>query len=235
MTDLDEFKDLGPPGTDPPPYRPPPEPPKSPTDDGWKLSKKNGKLYFNPTPGTRGARVIYREGNETIAEAIARDQRDQEQALRDKRPRVRKRKMPEPPRGADLKELEQTLAEALKAPAMMCASFGDEWAAEHFTKSGPYLARNLVLASEHNPWLRRKLEEAATGEDAMMMVVSLVGVGGAVIAYLVPPLIYFFNLPAPRKTRELFGIPDRRHQEPPPYAADQPPASPPPPEFADAA
>lgn len=224
--DADEIiEDIGIPGTEPPPFEPPPPPAVDPLEQGWKLSKKNGKLYYNPRPGVRGARVIYREGGETIAEAIARDQREQEQALRDKRPKPHKTpKMPEPPRGVDLKELEHTLAEALKAPAMLCAGFGDEWAAEHFTKSGPYLARNLILASEHNPWLRRKLEEAATGEDAMMMVVSLVGVGGALFAYVVPPVIYWFNLPTPRKTRELFGIPDRKDRQPPPYAANFEPA-----------
>ena len=108
---------------------------------------------------------------------------------------------------------------------MPCAMFGDEWAAEHFTNSGPYLARNLILASEHNPWLRKKLEEASTGQDAMMMMISLVGVAGALFAYAVPPVIWWFNLPAPRKTREMFGIPDRREPTPPPpYAADQPPS-----------
>jgi hypothetical protein len=228
MADLDRtIEDVGPPDSEPPPFEPPPPIQGNPLEDGWKLSKNNGRLYYNPTPKTRGARVIYRQGAESIAEAIARDQREQQETQRDKRPRSHKRpKMPDAPRGADLKALEETLSEALKAPAMVCASFGDEWAAEHFTKSGPYLARNLILASEHNPWLRRKLEEAATGEDAMMMVVSLVSVGGAAFLYVVPPLIYFFNLPAPRKTYEMFGIPDRKHRQPPPYASDQSPESP---------
>jgi len=215
------IEDVGPPGSEPA-VEPPP--PVDPLEQGWKLSENNGKLYYNPTPGKRGSKVIYRQGGETIAEAIARDQRERaEKVERDRRPRLKKTpKMPAAPRGVDLKELEQTLSEALKAPAMLCASFGEEWGAEHFTRSGPYLARNLVLASEHNPWLRRKLEEAATGEDAMMMVVSLVGVGGALFAYAVPPLVYFFNLPTPAKTRELFGIPDKRTR-PADYAADHGP------------
>lgn len=208
------------------PAEPPPvaEPEPEPDPREWKVSKQ-GRQFYNPTPGVRGARVIYRRGPETIAEAIARDQREQEEKARDKRPKRKPKapRMPDAPRGVDLKELEQTLAEALKAPAMICATFGDEWAAEHFTKSGPYLARNLILASEHNPWLRRKLEEAATGQDAMMMVVSLVGVGGALFAYVIPPVVYWFNLPAPAKTRELFGIPPRKGEQPPTYAADHPP------------
>src|SRR5215831_1279751 len=219
MDPEDIIQDIGPPGRDPTIVGPPP----SADGDIWQVSKQ-GRQYHNPTPGKRGARVVYRRGDETIAQAIARDQQELAEAARDKRPQKKKTpKMPDAPRGVDLKELESTIAEALKAPAMVCASFGDEWGAEHFAKSGPYLARNLILASEHNPWLRRKLEEAATGQDAMMMVVSLVGVGGALFAYVIPPVVYWFNLPAPAKTRELFGIPPRKGEQPAAYAADHPP------------
>ena len=206
---------------------PPPPPPAAngqPPPEEWKRTKDGKQEYIGRKGGRSG--IIYRQGDETIAQARARDS----QPTKDKRPQRKSKRpsMPDPPRQVDLKELEVTLAEALKAPAMVCATFGDEWAAEHFTASGPYLARNLILASEHNPWLRKKLEEAATGQDAMMMVVSLVGVGGALFTYVIPPVIYWFNLPAPRKTRELFGIPDRRE---PVYAADQPPPSPEPAAF----
>ena len=192
----------------------PAEPAPTPPTEEWSVTK-DGRQYVGRRDGRSG--IIYRQGNETIAEARERDS-----TPRDKRPRRKPKtpKMPASPRKVDLKELEQTLAEALKAPAMLCATFGDEWGAEHFQRAGPYLARNLILASEHNPWLRTKLEETATGQDAMMMVVSLIGVGGALFVYAVPPLIYFLNLPAPRKTRELFGIPDRR-EHPAQYAADQ--------------
>jgi hypothetical protein len=186
--------------------------------DEWKTDSR-GRMY---TPRREGKGIVYRQGEETIAQALERDAtgpRDQRPRPKSKRP-----KMPEAPRKVDLKELERTLAEALKAPAMMCATFGDEWAANHFTMSGPYLARNLVMASEHNPWLRRKLEEAATGQDAMMLVVSMVGVGGALFTYLIPPIIHWFNLPVPEKAREMFGIPPRREQEPP-YAASTPSAA----------
>ena len=228
MDPEDIIQDIGPPGRDPTIVGPPP----SADGDEWRVAR-NGRQFYNPTPGKRGARVIYRRGDETIAQAIARDQQELAEAARDKRPQKKKTpKMPDAPRGVDLKELESTIAEALKAPAMVCASFGDEWGAEHFAKSGPYLARNLILASEHNPWLRKKLEEAATGEDAMMMVVSLVGVGGALFAYVVPPVIYYFNLPAPKKTREMFGIPDRK-QPPPTYAAGQSAETAPPPQWAE--
>jgi hypothetical protein len=194
-----------------------PPPPAEPAGNGkpepepWNLSK-DGREYVG-RKGRQG--IIYRQGTETVQQA-----RDRDATPRDQRPKRKSKapKLPDAPRTVDLKELEATVAEALKAPALLCASFGDEWAAEHFTVSGPYLARNLILASQHNPWLRKKLEEAATGQDAMMMVVSLVGVGGALFSYIIPPVIYWFNLPAPAKTRELFGIPDRREREPA-YAA----------------
>jgi hypothetical protein len=183
--------------------------------DVWQLSK-NGREYTS-RPDKRG--VIYRQDGETIAEALDRD-RQLESMKKPQRGKAKRPPMPEAPRQLDLKELEATLAEALKAPAVMCASFGDEWAADHFTMTGPYLARNLILASDHNPWLRRKLEEAASGEDAMMKVVSLVGVGGALFMYVVPPAIYWFNLPVPTSARRRFGIPDGRHgARAPDYAA----------------
>jgi hypothetical protein len=212
VADLDG--DLGaPPGPDPP------QPPNPPPDE-WRTSS-DGRVYVPRTDGVPG--IIYRfDTDETVAQA-----RERMKLPRDQRPKPKQRKPRTPkltdekPKQADLKALEATLAEALKAPAMVCAMVGDEWSATHFTNAGPYLARNLVLASEHNPWLRRKLEEAATGEDAMMLVVSLVGVAGAVISYTLPPIVYWLNLPVAPKVREMFGIPDRKHPpRPPEYTAD---------------
>lgn len=201
MIDPDGVEPITPPAPEPEPER------------VWKVDRTDREYIQKP----EGRGVIYRHGTETVAEALARDQlpRDQRPRRKPKRP-----KMPDAPRKIDLKELELTLAEALKAPAVMCASFGDEWAAEHFTTTGPYLARNLILASEHNPWLRRKLEESATGQDAMMKLVSLVGVGGALVSYTVPVIIYWANLPVPERTRIMFGIPPRKEQAPAYAAAD---------------
>lgn len=176
----------------------------------WQTDKR-GKEYI-PKPQGRG--MIYRLDDETVDQALERDRMP-----KDSRPRRKPKapKMPDPSKKPDLKELELTLAEALKAPAMPCAMFGDTWAAEHFTVSGPYLARNLILAADHNPWLKMKLEEAATGQDAMMKMVSLVGVGGALFGYAIPPIIYWLNIPVPDRTRQMFGIPARR-ERPPEYA-----------------
>lgn len=204
--DLPPLEDVGPPPAD-----------QTPPAEVWKIDRQ-GREYAPRKDGRSGN--VFRQGEESIAQARERDTTAAQGAGGDKRPKRKPKrpKMPDAPRKVDLKELEATIAEALKAPAMPAAMFGDEWAANHFTMSGPYLARNLVLASEHNPWLRMKLEQAATGGDAMMKMVSLVGVGGALFGYAIPPIVYWFNLPVPAKTREMFGIPPRREREPE-YAA----------------
>lgn len=183
----------------------PPAPAGPAVEPGWKRTA-DGKREYTTREGKRG--VIYRKEGETVAEAVARDQeqpKDQKPRRKPKTPRK-----PAPPKAADLKELEAILAEAFASPAMICAGFGDEWAANHFTNQGPYLARNLIRASEHNPWLRRKLEDAASGGDTAMKLISLVGVGGALFGYAAPVIIYWFNLPVPDKAREMFGIPEAR-------------------------
>jgi hypothetical protein len=211
-TPADPAADLG------EPVAPPPAPGDS--DIGWKTDAQ-GRQYTSGGAGSGLKGPIYRQAGETVEQARERRARDA-QRPRDQRPRkTRRPAMPDGPKKPDLKELERVIAEALKAPAMICATFGDEWAAEHFTVSGPYLARNLIVASEHNPWLRRKLEEAAVGQDAMMIVVSLVGVGGALFAYAIPPIIYWFDLPVSDRARGMFGIPARRR---PAYAATTTPA-----------
>lgn len=194
------------PVTDPQPLEPPPfvstEPPAE-----WQVDAV-GREFVRKLEG-RG--MLYRRGGETVEEAYARAA---DGAAPGAKRRTRTPNLPKGPKKVDLRALELTLAEALKTPAMMAASFGDEWGADHFTRAGPYLARNLVLASEHNPWLRSKLEEASTGQDAMMKMVSLIGVGGAAITYVIPPVIYYLNLPVPEKTRAMFGVPPRKEHAP---------------------
>lgn len=213
--------DLLDPEADLEPVVPPPATNGATAGDVWRIDKQ-GREYIPRPAGKSG--IIYRQGDETIDQGRERDAKP-----KDERPRRRTKrpKMPPAPSKIDLKELEKALTEALKSPAIVCSMYGDEWAADHFTNSGPYLARNLIMASEHNPWLRRKLEDAATGQDAAMKLISLVGVGGALAAYAIPPVVYFLNLPAPDKMRRMWGIPDRR--EPVNAPAASPPA------FADAA
>lgn len=191
--------------------KPPPAPaPPPPADGAWRVDSA-GREYI-PKPQGRG--MIYREEGESVKQALDRDARP-----RDKRPRRSKRpKMPEATRKVDLKELEHELADAFRAPAAICGMVGDSWGAQHFEMAGPFLARNLINASEHNPWLRRKLEDAASGQDAMMKVMVLAPVASALVLYTVPPVVYWLNLPAPDKTREMFGIPPRRERKPE-YAA----------------
>jgi hypothetical protein len=204
------------------PVAPPPPPPEPP--EAWQVDKQ-GREYVKRKDGRPG--IIVRQGEETIEQARERDAA----GPKDRRPRRKTKtpKMPEPPKQLDLKALEAALTEALKTPALACAMVGDQWAADHFTQTGPYLARNLILASEHNPWLRRKLEEMATGGDAMMTVISLVPVIGGLMLYFVPPVIYWFNLPVPDQTRQRFGIPPRKEQTPAYAAAAQPESAPVPP------
>jgi hypothetical protein len=195
---------------------PAPEPVLPPED--WRYTKQ-GKAFV----GRRGNHgIIYRRGDEeTVEQARVRDALPAEE----KRPRRRTKtpKMPEAPRKVDLKELEHILTEAFRQPAIVCAMRDDQWGADHFTTTAPYLARNLIVASEYNPWLRRKLEEAATGQDAAMKIVGLVPVAGALFMYVVPPIIYWFNLPVAEQTRARFGIPPRRQ---PDYAATPTPSPP---------
>ena len=188
---------------------PPPPTNGATAGDHWQTDK-NGKQYIGRKG--RSGRIL-RQGEETIEQARERDAQP-----KDERPRRRskKPKMPPAPTKVDLKELEKALGEALKSPGVLCAMYGDEWAADHFANQGDHLARNLVRASEHNPWLRRKLEDAATGQDAAMQLITLVGVGGALAMYIVPPVVYFLNLPAPEKMRTMFGIPPRRDPNAPP-------------------
>jgi len=197
-----------------PPVAPPETPP--PSEEVWRVDK-NGNQYVPRTDGRSG--VIRRQGDETIEQARERDSNPKDQAPKRK---PKKPKMPPAPRKVDLKALEEPLAAALKAPGAVAMSFGDEWAFEHFNMAGPYLARQLVLAAEYNPWLRRRLEEAASGEEAMMKVMGMMAIGGAVVMYFVPPTIYFLNLPVPEQARAMMHVPPRRERQPA-YASPQTP------------
>lgn len=190
--------------------RPEPAAAPPPVDDGWRRDK-NGKEYIRP-PGRRGN--LYRRGDETILEAIDRDGRPKDQ--RPRKPKAPKK--PPAPSGTDLKELEELLAAALQSPGIVCGMAGDEWAAQHFAINGASLARNLVVASEKNPWLRKKLEDASTGGDMAVQLMTVFAVGGAIIMYIAPPAVHWFNLPVPDKAREMFGIPERRIPNGPAYS-----------------
>jgi hypothetical protein len=179
-------------------------------EDGWRIDRQGRK--FVAARGRSG--IVYRQGNETVEEALARDGK----GPRDKPPKkaggaqaLPKAAKPPAPTQQDLKELEHALAEGLRAPAMIAAAAGDEWLATHFTQQGPILARHLVSAARHNPWLRSKLEAAMHGEDVMVKVITTMSVGGALVGYAVPPIIYMLNPPfVSPKAREMFGVPDRK-------------------------
>ena len=56
----------------------------------------------------------------------------------------------------------------------------------------------------------KELEELSTGGELAMKVITLLGVGGALFGYAIPPIIWWFNLPVPDKAREMFGFPPAR-------------------------
>lgn len=203
----------------------PPEPPAGgtsaadPAEQGWRKDKQG--RWYAPAKGRSG--VVYRKGNQTPEEAHAADSK----GPKDHPPRSRRSAVPKAPAPTQmaLKDLEFALAEAFSTPAMVAGMRGDEWAADHFTREGPVLARNLTKAAEHNAWLRRKLEAAVTGEDLLVKVMVLLPVVSALIAYSVPPIIYYLN-PGfiPPEAREMFHVPER---EPKPKPDAESPSSPP--------
>lgn len=213
---------------DPPAVDTPAEPP-DPGAEGWSKDKQG--RYYVPARGRSG--VVYRKGNETVDEAHLRDSK----GPKDKRPKSSKPKTAPKapaPTSVSLQELEFAIKEALSTPAMIAAMQGDEWAADHFTTQAPALARNLTKAAEHNPWLRAKLEAAMSGDMFLMKIATLMPVFSAAVAYLIPPIIYYFD-PGflPPQAREMFRVPDRdevRQQQeqhaadaPAPAEADRPP------------
>jgi hypothetical protein len=194
-----------------------PPPPANGDGEQW-LTDKNGDLYIRRGNGRPG--IIKRQGEETPAQARERDAKASEKRPK---PKPKRPKMPPAPKKVDLKQLEEELAGALKAPGAIAMAFGDEWMFDHFTTKGPDLARQLVLAADHNPWLRKQLETMATGEEAIMKFAAIFNVGGALFLYLAPPVVYLFNVPVPDRGRTMLGVPPRDDKKPPPYAAPTPP------------
>lgn len=150
---------------------------------------------------------MYRQGNETIEEAHARDAK----GPRDRRPKAKPKAPKAPaPTQVTLKELEFALTEALQAPSVVAAMQGEEWAADHFVRQAPALARNLTKAAEHNPWLRAKLEASMSGDVFVMRIMTLFPVVAAAIVYTLPPIIYYFDPPfISDRAREMFEVPKR--------------------------
>jgi hypothetical protein len=194
-----------------------------PAPEGWRGPDARGRFYV-PAKGRSG--VVYRQGEETPAQALERDAKGPRDTPPKRKSKPVGKKQPAPA-AQDLKTVEAVLSEALSSPALIAAMMGDEWAANHFTVQAPHVARNLVVASTHNPWLRAKLETmAAEGSElAMMKVITMLGVAGALVGYAVPPMIWWLNLPVPPKAREMFGIPDRREHATPPAAPTAAPST----------
>ena len=190
------------------PPQPPPAPPAEPTGATWKVNKA-GKQYIN-APHRTG--YILRRGEETIAEAIARDQRPKDQMPKGKKGKPKAPTMPDRPDDVDLRAVEEVLSEAFRSPAMVAAMMNDEYLANHFTIHGPHLARNLVKNAEVNPWLKVQLEKMAAGGTAAVTLFSLMGLAGAILAYIGPPVVYIFDLPVGDGARLMMQIPPSRRE-----------------------
>lgn len=110
------------------------------------------------------------------------------------------------------KQIEETLAEILTAPAMPCAFMGDEWAVQHFTQNGRELASRLAEFSERNSQFRKWCESVMDTESILTLLL-------ATSAYAIPPLMHWELIPGAKR----LGIPQaerKREQESQPRTSD---------------
>lgn len=95
---------------------------------------------------------------------------------------------------AQSKRIEEKLAELLTFPAVPATMFGADaqtklYMMEHFSRSGPKTAHELVEASEQFPELRAMLERAVFGA-------SWFGVAMVAVAYVAPPVMWTLGMRA---------------------------------------
>lgn len=210
MTVLDDAPPLELDGSAAPPD---PGPPLSDPDGEWRVHT-SGRLFV-PRIGRAG--LVYREGNESIKEARARDDAGPRDVGPKKKAAPKKGKLPPAPTEVSLQQLEHELAEALSAPGYLAAANGDQFIADHFVTEGPRVARHLVTCAKYNPWLRAKLEAAALGgNDAMINLIMSMGLMGALVSYAIVPVVYYFDPPFLSRARVMYRIPERSdHPETP--------------------
>lgn len=101
-----------------------------------------------------------------------------------------------PARGAVRKQqdarLESALAEVLVFPAMPAMMLAPDpltraYLPEHFIRTGPKTAKELVAASEASPELRAVLERVAFGSSMLGLVMAVVG-------YAAPPVMWMIGM-----------------------------------------
>lgn len=161
---------------------------------GWEHDAR-GRAYVKAPEGHpaagRGGNV-YRRGDETIEQALERAGRPDADK---KPPKPRAKKLPKRETNEpDLKMVEAALSQVFQAPGQVAGMMlQDQWIYMHFQIRGPELARALVNAAEHNPWLRKKLLELAQGGAAAMQLQAIVLLAMAAGAYVVPPLAYMLG------------------------------------------
>jgi hypothetical protein len=185
-------------------------PVESAESQGWKLDKRQ-RYYTSAGPAGR-AGVIYRDGDESIQEAIDRDREARENGRPPKSKPAKTTKAPAPTRKT-AQELEKALTASLEAPAMLAGLHGDEWVASHIYREAPTLARNLVAAAEHNPKLWAKLESIAGGETAFGQMILQIAVANALVAYALPPMLFYLGDRAPQRLRDTFQVPPKPRKQ----------------------
>lgn len=114
---------------------------------------------------------------------------------RDRKPRAKRSGGPSTAAKAKPKPttaaIQETLTELLTAPGMAFAISGQDWPRDHVFRTGPELAENLAKASEHNVWLRARLEALASGDAAFGQVLLMAHVMVGLVVYAVPLAAYF--------------------------------------------
>lgn len=162
--------------------------------DGWERDGR-GRAYVKAPEGHPAAKKggnVYRRGEETVDQALERAGRPDADK---KPPKPRAKKLPKRETNEpDLKMVEEALGQIFQAPGQVAGMMlQDQWLYMHFRLRGPELARALVNAAEHNPWLRKKLLELAAGGAAAMQLQAIVLLAMAAGAYVVPPLAYMLG------------------------------------------
>lgn len=173
---------------------------------GWREGARGQYVTARDRQG-----IIWRQGEETIEEAYARDAK--RAAEKDAPKKKAGKRKPPAPAALDLKALEVEIEKALVMPGAMAGLLGDPWPAFHVEQTAPALARNLVACAEVNPWFREKLILVLGGPGMFGNAMLFAALAGSAFSYLVPLIVHYVNppLPAPALAviRGRYQIPER--------------------------
>lgn len=112
---------------------------------------------------------------------------------------------------AELKEIEDKLAQVLGAPALAMHMAGETWPANHIETRALPLAHQITLKAKENAEFRKRLLSILRSTDGAQLLV-------AAVMYLIPVLIYYGFVPVPPALKAQLGVPDRVGPETVPWA-----------------